>query len=346
LKKLEINSEEIAKLAHVSRSTVSRVINNYPNVPKKTRDKVMKVIEEYNYYPNLSAQILAGKNTKTIGLFFINRGHLAEETSANSLITSVIENASTRGYYVLTNIIQDMSNPESMKSVKEVFFQRRIDGGIFIGCANHEPMVEELIAEGFIVGIVDQVLPGRNEPNRIVYNFNNEEAAIEAVDYLARLNHSRIGIINGDMKKSSANSKYNGFRIGMKKHGLAVNESWVMPGHYEKGGYQAIEDLLASGAELPTAIFATNDNLAFGALRALQDRGIQVPEQISLIGLNDQMLSAHLKPALTTFRADFGLMMTQMTRKVIEMIEEGISGDSTKVSLDLEFIERESCRRL
>ncbi|MBP1995982.1 LacI family DNA-binding transcriptional regulator [Paenibacillus eucommiae] len=347
MKHIEINSEEIAKLAHVSRSTVSRVINNYPNVPKKTREKVMKVIEEYNYVPNLSAQILAGKKTKTIGLFFINRGHVSEETSANSLITSVIENASALGYYVLTNIIGDTNYTESIKGVKEVFLQRRIDGGIFIGCANHEPMVEELIAEGFIVGIVDQVLPGRNEPNRIVYNFNNEEAAVQAVDYFVGLNHKKIGIINGDMKKSSANFKYKGFLIGMEKHGLQVNDKWIMPGHYEKGGYQAITDLLANSSEsdLPTAIFASNDNIAYGALRALQDNNIKVPDEISIIGLNDQMLSAHLRPALSTFRANFGLMMQQITQKVIEKIEEGIGTEFIKVSLDLHFIERESCRK-
>jgi LacI family transcriptional regulator len=97
---------EIAKLAGVSRSTISRVIKNYPNVPQKTREKVMKIIEEHNYFPNISGQVLAGKKT---------------------------------------NIIHDTKDVESIKKIKELFYQRRIDGGIFINAANHEPLIEELI---------------------------------------------------------------------------------------------------------------------------------------------------------------------------------------------------------
>ena len=98
---------EIARLAGVSRSTVSRVINNYSNVPPETRDKVMRMIEQYHYVPNASAQVLAGKRTRTIGLFMIEAGHVASDILTNMLIASVIENASSLGYYVLTHIIRD-----------------------------------------------------------------------------------------------------------------------------------------------------------------------------------------------------------------------------------------------
>ncbi|NHN31498.1 LacI family DNA-binding transcriptional regulator [Paenibacillus agricola] len=346
VRNLDIKSKEIAEIAGVSRSTVSRVINNYPNVPAKTREKVMRVIEQYNYFPNISAQILAGKKTKTIGLFFIDQSHFSEDPSANLLITGIIENASILGYNVLAYIIRDLSTNESIKNVKEVFYQERIAGGIFMGAENHEPIVEELIAGGFIVGILDQVLPGRNEPNRIVYNLDNEAAAMQAVDYLVSLNHKKIGIINSMMKKASANFKFKGFINRMQHHGLEVKNHWIMHGQYESGGYEAMTTLLKSSSELPTAIFAANDSIAFGTIRAINDYHLKVPDDISVIGINDQKLSAYYKPALTTFRSNFKEFISGITKSVIEAIEDGVKNESIKVTLDMELVERESCRRV
>ena len=122
MKKADINSIEVARLAGVSRSTVSRVINNYANVPNETREKVMKVIQQYNYFPNVSAQVLAGKRARTIGLFLIAPGHVSSDILTNMLIVSVIEHASACGYYVLTHIIRDAKDTETVKNVKEIFF--------------------------------------------------------------------------------------------------------------------------------------------------------------------------------------------------------------------------------
>ncbi|GAE36133.1 LacI family DNA-binding transcriptional regulator [Halalkalibacter akibai] len=147
MKRNKINSAQIAKLAGVSRSTVSRVINNYPNVPSETREKVMKIIKENDYFPDMSAQVLAGKNMRTIGLFIIDKGSVSSDFTSNTLITSVIEEASKHDYYVLTNIIRDCRSPNNVERVKAVFYQNRIDAGIFMGTDNHEPLIEELIAE-------------------------------------------------------------------------------------------------------------------------------------------------------------------------------------------------------
>jgi len=346
MKKIELNSKEIAEIAGVSRSTVSRVINNYPNVPPKTREKVMKVIEQYGYTPNISARALAGKKTKTLGLFFIDQWQFSKDSSANMLITSVIENASTYGYIVLTSVVRDLKQPESMKNVKEMFYQGSITAGIFIGAENHEPVIEELIAEGFIIGVIDQVLPGRNEPNRIVYNLNNEQAAKQAVDYLAGLNHTKIGIINGDLKKAAANFKFKGFISQMEHHGLDINKAWIMYGHYEAGGYEVMSNLLSNSKELPTAIFAANDSLAFGAIRAIHDHSLKVPDDISVIGMNDQVLSAYYKPALTTFKVNYELLTAGITQSVIHTIETGALDQGIAVSFDCTLIERESCKRV
>ncbi|MCM3110981.1 LacI family DNA-binding transcriptional regulator [Lederbergia lenta] len=341
-----MNSTEIAKLAGVSRSTVSRVINNYPNVPAATRKKVMSIIQENNYYPNLSAQVLAGKKTGTIGLFVIERGQVSSDSLSNFLIMNIIESATSMGYYVLTNIIRDTNNYKTIESIKEVFFQRRVDGGIFIGANNYEPLIEELIKEGFIIGIVDQDMPGANEPNRIVTNFDNEHGAMKAIDYLVSLNHQNIGIINGNMNRIAGPKKFQGFMKSLKKHGLNVNEDWVLDGDFSKNsGYMAIDRLIKKNIALPTAIFAANDSTAFGAITAFSEHSISVPDDISIIGFDDHMLSAYVKPGLTTLKVDFIEMMKSLTTNVIHAIE-GRDVEVSKFMIGAELVIRESCRRI
>lgn len=215
-------------MAGVSRSTVSRVINNYPNVPQATREKVMQVIEQYNYAPNFSARIMSGKRTSTIGLFMVSREEVFNDSLTNALITRVIESASKRGYYVLTYIIRNTKDDDIMRNVKNTFYQQRIDGGIFIGAANHEPFIEELIADGFVVGVVDQHLEGRREPNRVISNFNNMEGMRQGVDYLYSLGHRQIAHIAGDPLRWSGPEKLEGFRQAMEAHGLQVRSDWII----------------------------------------------------------------------------------------------------------------------
>lgn len=343
---MDVNSTEIARLAGVSRSTVSRVINNYTNVPETTRKKVMEVIQEKNYYPNLSAQVLAGKKTSTIGLFIIGRRQVSVDSLSNFLITSIIEQASSLGYYVLTNIIRDTNKHKTIENIKEVFFQRRVDGGIFIGANNYEPMIEQLIKDGFVIGIVDQLLPGVFEPNRIVSNFDNELGALKAIDYLVRLGHKKIGIINGSMNRIAGPQKYQGFIKALKKHDLPIYEEWVLEGDFSKqSGYDAVKKLMESGIERPTAFFAVNDSTAFGAIQAFKEYSIRVPEDISIIGFDDHMLSEHSNPPLTTLRVDFDEMMQKLTTNVVSVIE-GRTIDSHYFKVGTKLMIRESCKDL
>jgi len=346
LKNKEVNSHQIARLAGVSRSTVSRVINNYSNVPAETREKVMKVIKQYNYFPNLSGQVLAGKSTRTVGLFMIESGPVSGDMIANFLLANVVETASSQGYYVLTQIIRDSRDPAAVRSVKESFYQRRIDGGIFIGAANHEPLIEELIAEGFAIGLVDHELPGRQEPNRIVYNFDNAGGIEQAIDYVVSLNHRHIGVITGDMKRHSGTEKFRGFMQAMDKRGLTVRPEWILDGDFDQqSGFTAMEQLLEGGGELPTAIFAANDSVAFGVMDALYKRGLRVPDDISVIGFDDHSLSARFQPPLTTVRVDFAAVMGGLTKALIGCIEHG--GDTfNKVTVSTNLVIRESCKRI
>lgn len=344
---IDINSTQIAKLVGVSRSTVSRVINNYPNVSEKTYKKVMKAINKYNYYPNLSAQVLKGKGSKTIGLFVISSGNFSKDIGSSLMISSVIENAFLLGYHVLTYVIQSFQREENSNKVKEIFYQRRIDGGIFIGAENHENVIEELIAEGFIVGVMDQDVPGRTGPNSVVVNFESKLNAKYAVDYLYNLNHRKIAFINGSMKKHSGVMKYKGFMQGIEEHKLLVPDNWITYGDFsEEGGYEATKQILNDSKSLPTAICTANDHIAFGAIRAIKEFGLSIPNDISIIGSDDNLLSEYYTPSLTTFRVDFTGILGALTTKIIEIIETKENDEFKITEFDTLFVERESCKRI
>lgn len=346
MNKKGINSSEIARLVGVSRSTVTRVINNYPDIPEKTREMIIKAIQRYNYHPNASAQILAGKKTKTIGLFMSTSSFDVGDYLFNFIIVSIVENCALNGYHVITNTISDTNDPECIKLVKEVFYQGWIDAGIFIEFSNHEPLIEELIADGFIVAVMDQNLPGRNELNRLVFNFDNYAIAKMAVDYLVGLNHKKIGVINGEILKYSGIEKRNGFLDGLKDNMINAEETWITQGDYSiAGGYQNMKRILNSPAGRPTAVCCANDSIAFGALRAISEYGLKVPDDISVIGIDDHMMSAHSKPALTTFRIDFTELLKILVDKVVYVIEQEIP-EPVRVKVGTNLVERESCRRI
>lgn len=344
MNKTGINATEIARIAGVSRSTVSRVINNYSNVPPETRDKVMEVVRKHRYVPNASAQVLAGKRTRTIGLFMIETGRVSADIISNMLLASVIESASSRGYFVLTHIIRGSGDADGIRGVHDMFQQRRIDGGLFIGATSGEPLVEELVSEGYWIASMDQ--PYLEEPNRLIADLNNEAGMQLAVSHLAALNHREIGHISGDPLRFSGPDKLAGFRKAMRKHGLDVREDWILPGGFhEDDGYEAIRTYLAEGKRLPTAIVMANDSVAFGAIRALKERGFEVPRDVSVIGFDDHALSARHQPALTTLRVGFAGVLEQLTASLIDHIEERAAGPVRFVAAT-QFIERDSCRKL
>lgn len=346
MKKSEINSIEVAQLAGVSRSTVSRVVNNYPNVPSETKEKVMKAIKELNYFPNVSAQILAGKKSRTIGLFMVSSGEVSVDVLTNMMIVNVIENASEYDYYVLTYIIRDSSDEETIKNVKEIFYQRRIDGGIFIGTAHYEPFVEELIQEGFMIGVFDQEHPEQTTGNRIVANFNNESGMKQAIAYLVGLGHRDIGTINGDIRRLSGARKYEGFLQSMELNHLDVNNKWILPADFtEDAGYAAMKQFLEAQEPLPTAFVAANDSIAFGAVRAIREHGLHVPNDISIIGFDDHVLSEKHSPPLTTVKVDFKRLFKDLISVLIAKIEKP-SEDIREISVDCSLIIRDSCIRM
>ena len=353
----KLNSTEIAKIAGVSRSTVSRVVNGYSNVPKHTRDRVMKVINDNEYYPLLSGQLLAGKRTGTIGFFWISGDKVSNDEPASSKIASdmlcseyfahVTESAAELGYLVLTCIVRNLAEQENIDWIKRVFMQGRVDAGIFIGVRNNEPLIEELITKGHVVGIFDHFHPDRNEPNRISVNYEIDTGR-KTIDYLYKLGHKKIAIIDGDISRYSMLKRHEGFLTRMQELDLEIRGDWMQYAdifNTADAGYDAAKRLLSNSDEYPTAICTGNDAIAFGIYRALEEAGISIPEDISIIGIDGHGRGELISPSLTTFAFKYKDMFFSLVKRTIAAINQDPDNPSTEY-IPGTLIERESCRSL
>lgn len=341
-----MNSNDIAKLAGVSRSTVSRVINGYSNVPEETRKKVMKVIKENHYYPLLSGQLLTGKKTDTIGYFWVSHGHIGKDPLSSSYFMHVIDAAAERGFLVLSCIVSNLTEKKNINFVRKIFMQGRIDAAIFIGASNNEPLIDEFTQLGKIVGLFDYYHENEDMPNRITVNFE-QNSGEKVIDHLYALGHRKIGIIDGDMSRYSSVQRHESFIRGMMKHSLSIQNKWLcFGGISQSSGYVAAKALLEScGNDLPTAICANNDGVAYSVYRACAERGLRIPEDISVIGIDGDARNQMMSPPLSTVSFDFGEMFSSLVYRVVDTIHQE-KNVPQNVFIPGVLIPRESCRRI
>lgn len=341
-----MNSNDIARIAGVSRSTVSRVINNYPNVPEETRQKVLEVVKKYNYVPHASARMLAGIKNKTIGLFIVDMktDYKGKQVSMSSYFTpftsAIIDNANKRGYNVLASIV---SKPNDFKKVKDTFYNKTISGGVFIGVRDNELAIKEIISEGYKVAIIDQAEKSDESVynKSIIVNADNFTGAYKATQYLIDLGHVAIAHIAGEENQLSSVERLKGYKKALSDHKININEKLIVKGKFTvDGGYKAAKKLLLKGK--PTAIFSSNDSMAIGAIQAIQEKGLKVPEDISIIGFDDIEIAKYLKPSLTTIRMDILEMASIAISTLILAIENNLNF-SANHTVDVKLIERESC---
>lgn len=346
-----MRSEDIAKLAGVSRSTVSRVINNYPNVPAATRDKVLKVIEQHHYEPNSFARALAGKSTDTIGLFAISMNENADASRIyqNSyfapIVDLVVDTANAQGFYVLIHTIY---SPGDFQKVKQAFLQKRIDGGILVGTQKDINFVSDMVGHGAPLVLIDyditEIIAERLDKNHLsIINSRDYEGTVEAIEYLIKLGHREIGIIKGRMSTFSGRERYLAYESTMMKHGLPIQDNFVLAGDFLKeSAYREVLNLLHSG-KLPTALFCSNDAMAVSAMEALMEHGVHVPDDISIVGFDDALLASHVSPKLTTVRLPIDDMSKAAVEKIIELCQSGQSAFST-ASFPTRLVVRDSCK--
>lgn len=299
-----MNSEEIAKLAGVSRSTVSRVVNGYTNVPPETKERVEQIIREYGYIPNTSARNLAGKPSNVIGLFFVEYGVLEENIIHSSpfyseFLANAIDRLKKQGCQLVVSIINRI---EDFDMVETAFINKTMAGCILMGDIVPNSVLERLGKSACPTVLVNQ-RSSIDYPYIFLMNTENYKGAYQAVQLLVNHGHKRIAHITGSVEKTSIKERFEGYRDCLLHNQIPVNESYIYYSHIHRAesGYQAVLKMMADNkGNEPTAIFAANDLLAFGAMRGLKELGLKIPQDISIIGYDNAELSQYMSPPLTT----------------------------------------------
>lgn len=321
---------DVARQAGVSHQTVSRVINGSDDVLPETRALVEGVIEKLGYRPNAIARSMARGQTHTLACISPN---LTDYTFA-----SVIEGAETEArqhdYFLLSSSAAD---PEAFrKLVDELVNHRRVDGLIIIN-----PYIDERfkhIPQNFPVVFVGALSHGEAISSVCL---DDENVAYEATKHLLSLGHKNVAMVTGPMEEDCSQDRAKGYRRAMQDAGLAVDESMIIEGDWSASSGKDALISLAARDQAPTAIFAQNDRMAMGILRAARDMDIEIPSRLAVIGVDDMPLSSYFDPPLTTMRQDMPLIGQQATRILLDIIQK--KNTSTRaIKLSAQLIVRQS----
>jgi LacI family transcriptional regulator len=345
-------SKDIAKLAGVSRSTVSRVVNNYSNVSIEAKEKVTKIIEKYGYVPHGPARTLAGKHNTIIGVFITNVNLGNEKFSVfhnayySPFMAAIIDYADELGYNALVSIT---NNNSDFKKIRDLFYNRTLSGGIFIGAYNDLQEIYNLIESGYKLVIIDQDQEHRTKvkENYIIVNSNNIEGARLATRHLIEYGHSEIAHICGDTKKLSGIKRLDGYKKEMNEAGLIVRKDYIVNGDFtEDSGYECAKKLLTGKKKNNiTGIFSSNDSMAIGAMKAITEMGLKIPDDISIVGYDDIRIASYTSPSLTTIKSSILEMASIATKNLINFIENGITFTECH-TISTELVIRESTKKL
>lgn len=337
---MPITIYDVAQRSGVSISTVSRVLNNNPNVMEDTRLKVQKAIEDLKFKPSPIARGLVVKQTNLIEVFFSWAGYQLNLQNPwyMGLLNGINEVVQEKKYGMLINTIAGVFDP---KEVYRKVFHNAMDGVLMIS-----PYLEEKDVIQMTESRVPFVLVGyRTEDKEIDFiDSDNVKAAEGVVDHLVGLGHKRIACIAGQVATSrNAADRLLGFRVAMKKHRLTIPDTYVVEGDFirETGG-QAMKKLLAL-PERPTAVFASNDLMALGAWDVIEAAGLTVGKDVALVGFDDISESFTPPYSLTTVRQDYRTISVEATRMLIEKIKSAGHWTPRQILVPTQLITRQSC---
>ena len=307
--------KEIAKIANVSLMTVSRALNNNPRVREQTRKKILNIAKELNYRPNRIARSLVSKKSNLISLIVadIRNQFFAE------LARGIEDKAWESGYNVI--ISSTDNDPKRLESQVRLMMEMGVDGFILASVRLKEPIVDTLIQQGIPVVLVNRKLASENVSYVVI---DNQRGAYLVMEHLITHGCRNIAIINGSTDLSTCAERLKGYKKALTKHGLALRPEYVANGSFTKEhGYTAAKKML-SMPDRPDAIFGASDLIALGAMKAADELGFRIPDDLSLVGFDDTEFSSNPRIDLTTVsqrKYEMGRLGVQVITEIIEGTE-------------------------
>jgi Transcriptional regulators len=328
---------EVAKRARVSTATVSRAINNSSLVDPGTAARVMRAVQELNYYPDSHARTLVSGRSRILGLIVsdITNPFFPE------LVKGFEDLAVTEGYEILVSSTN--YNCARMELCVRRMLERKVDGIAIMTSERDAPLIEQLARRRIPIAFLD-VGPERKHFWNIEVNY--AMGIDEAVNHLRGFGHERIAFISGPQALYSAQTRREAFRVKFGEHGGTGSEPSIVEGnHTVDGGLAAMQSLLANGARC-SAVIASNDLSAIGALRAIHGAGLRVPQDISLVGFDDIHLADFTEPPLTTIRLSRVEVAKRAISWLIAEIEERQPPEKLISPVETHLVIRQSTARV
>ncbi len=333
---MEIKIDDVAKLANVSKATVSAVMNNKPGVSAQTRENVLKIVKKFNYRPNQVARSLSIRATKSIGLVIkeIDNPYYAK------IMRGVFDTCTKKDYTVLLGS-SELTFSQELQSI-ETLVNQRVDGLIISplqGEGSDFSCLAELIRMKYPLVMLNEVI---NFPTNVV-NIRNVDAAYKAVSYLITKGHRKIAYFTGPENSSHSIDRMEGFNKALIEHNLLLNNKYLLAaGSYIENGYQKGKEFFQTINDSPTAVFCYNDLVAIGLINALLEMNIKVPEDVAVIGFDNIDFCKSAKIPLTTVlnpAYKIGEAATELLIKQINCKEHTLS---ESIILDTYLVKRNS----
>lgn len=363
-KKLTI--QDIARLAGVSHSTVSRVLNKKPDVEAATRERVLRVMEEHGFVPNLAATRLAGGRNQILGVLVpplswpfienITQGNIGTSLQwpiVPEIMRGVTEFISTTPYELLLYSISQ--HKDHREIIQRILATQLISGLLAILPDGAAEQLIKVYEQGLPVVMIDD--QGTPHPHIPWVGTDNRYGAYLAVKHLLGLGHRRIGHIRG--LYACSEERFQGYCDALREAGIPPDPSLVLQGDFAPASGQACARAFFAMPERPTALFVGNDQMAYGVLAVAQQLGVRIPEEVAVVGFDDLPLSGYIRPALTTVHQPFFEMGQRAAQLLLSLMESSSAptqaaqngaqraanaqGEAVHIQLATHLTVRESC---
>ncbi|MBS3784927.1 MAG: LacI family DNA-binding transcriptional regulator [Anaerolineae bacterium] len=327
--------EEVAELAGVSRSTVSRVVNDSPHVREATREKVWKAVNASGYQPHAAARSLVTNRTRIIGLLIPEAvTTLFSDPFFLMLIQGIAGACNHHHYHLMLSVFSDREDGED--PYRRVVGSGYLDGVVIASTTLDDPLIPRLLQDR-----IPFVSVGRYPDHQVSYvDVDNIGGARKAVDHLVDAGRQRVATITGPQRMIAGWDRLTGYREALASHELPGDDSLVAEGDFtEEGGRVAMQRLLPHN---PDAVFVASDTMALGALRALHETGVRVPEDIAMVGFDDMPYAATATPPLTTLRQPIQRIGSLALEALLDTVENGLD-PVRRTIVPTELVVRASC---
>lgn len=329
------NLKDVAKSLNMSISTISRVVNNKNYVNPKTREKILNALKELNYTPNQAARSLKNKKTNTIGILIPD---ISEDFFAY-VIKGIDKIFSQNGYSII--LCDTGENPEKEKQYLNLLLEKQIDGIILATVCKEKDVLNEFFSLNMPIIFIDNLPNIRNNCDTVI--IDNIKASYMAVNHLIELGHKNIGIITGKIDETTGYERMLGYKKALEEHCLGIHDELIRIGDFkENSGYQNMISLLDVNKDI-TAVYVASSKMTYGAIKAIKERKLRIPEDIALVGFDVHDISGLISPSITTItqpEEEIGKVAGEL---MIKRLQDGEERFHQKIVLDPGLLIRESC---